>query len=277
MANANMESVKKKTEGVFSIVSGLSGIASFILDYPNLAFVLVVFFGIATYLYLGSDVKRLLKESKTAQLPKLVYWFKELTSNRLLGVVSLTFVSVTFLTFQFAYKELGFVLRQGWVEKISYEYQSGMLPVHLVSLNQANRVLRILREINPVIYHGESFNSDDDEISFEEYDYSLTDFDDGSFNIYAAGYDPRNSILEPSGNSEASYLLNGEFKKFPLRNHYTFFVVFVNSGNKQPEYIRLHFSEKLILIFADSSKVRMDVFISYRKSGESRFDGLITP
>lgn len=276
MARTENEGTRKKVEGILSIVSGFCGIASFILDYPNLAFVLVLLFGIGAYLYMGRDFSQLLSESKNIQSPKPVNWFKAVASNHLLGVLFIIFLAITIFIMQFFYKELGFIVKQGWVEKIDYDYQYGMEPIHLSSLEQDGRTLEILEIIDPVVYHDDSTFFKGDEIRFEGWVDSGSDLSDGSFGIEIAGKDPNNSILAPSGNF-VSNLSDAGYQSFPISNDYTYFVRVYSVNENRFEFIRLHFINRSTAFDEANLKLRIRVIISYLYNGSDRFNGLITP
>ncbi len=276
MARTETEGTRKKVEGILSIVSGLSGIASFILDYPNLAFVLVLLFGIGAYLYMGRDFSQLLNESKTVQSPKPIYWLKAFTSNHLLGALFLIFLAVIIFIMQFFYKELGFVFKQGWVEKVDYDYQYGMEPMHLSSLAQDERTLEIINIIDPVIYHDDSVFLKGDEIRFEGWVDHDSDLSDGSFGVEVAGKDPNNSILAPSGNF-VSNLSDAGYQSFPISNDYTYFVRVYSVNEKRSEFIRLHFINRSTAFDEANLKLKIRVIVSYLNNGSDRFNGLLTP
>lgn len=275
--NEDQKSTRKKIEGIFSFVSGLTGIMSFLLDYPELAFGLVVLFGIGVYMYFGDEIKKMTNQSRVSSTPKISFWVKEVFKNRLLGFTAVLSLVLIGLMLHFLFKETYYFLRQGWVEKIGYSYQNGMSPIYLKSLSQPSKVLDVVKIINPVIYHNDRYDGTDDEISFESYNKSPSDWNDGSFDIYISGYDPDNSILEPSGDSVSSLSGNEDFAKFPLGNKYTYFVFFYNPQSYRSEYVRLHFVENENPVLDGFSKMHMTVFVSHLKYGESRFNRLVSP
>lgn len=266
----------KKIEGVLAFVSGVSGIIGFILDYPALAFILAVLFGIGTLLYFGEDIRQFNRNSRKAQGSKVKFWLVTLISNRLAFVFFVVGILVGVLAIQFVFKETFFFVRQAWVEEIDYEYQQGMSAIRLSALQQNKRSLNVLKIINPTIYHNDRYSEKDDEIRFQGLRYTTEDYDFGYFDVENAGYDPNNEILEP-GNNFVPNVSDDTFTSFTLGNRYTFFIRLYNSETKSNDYVRMHFFSKEHEWWGMGPNLRMAVYISFIYNGSNRFQGLVTP
>lgn len=267
--------IKEKILGIFSFVSGITGIVSFTLDYPDWAFFLVFLFVIGAFLYFGNEIKELSAQSGKSQGSKVQFWFTAITRNQIARLFVSIAIIIVIQTGIFFYREATFLWKQGWVGEINYEYSNGMSPVHLASQPQDDRSLNVIKVIDPVIYHYDRYTISDDKIRFEGRDESTGDFDFGYFSVEVAGYDPKNTIVEATGN----FVLNsGEqgYMDFDFGDHYTYFIRFDNPNTGNTELVRLHIFDNSWKFFGRASEMSMKVFVSNLYGSGSRFDGLLS-
>lgn len=272
--NKSSDTIKEKIIGIFSFVSGVTGIITFMLDYPEWALLLVSLFIIGTFLYFGDEIKALSAKSKSTRKPKFQFWLTAISTNQIARLFAVVAVIISIQIIMIVAREITFLSKQGWVETIDYQYRNGMEPVHLASLPQSERVAEIMKVINPVIYHNDRYLKTDDQIRFEGHDYTPGDFDTSYFSVYVAGYDPTNSILESTGNPINNFGDEG-FANFVFGDHFTYFIHFNNPHTRQHEYVRLHFFDNSGQLIQGTDEIYMKVYVSYLAAG-NRFDGLLS-